>query len=147
MIKIQDTRSHYRKRNKLPRLHKNGSLRKQKQANPRAVTKRAKSSTMHFQQKTKRKVKTISKKVIKTRRNSVGTTQKPNSTNKIKRMLKVQRASISKRRTGRKTTRPILEGAKMRRDLEERTSRQIPLKMTKTDTRGETRKEERPTSR
>lgn len=127
------------------RLHRNGSLRKQKEANPRAAIKRARSSIMHFQNK-KRKAMNKRKKVIKDRRNSVGTTQKPTGTNKIERMLKVQRTSISKRRTGRKTTRPILEAARMRRNLEKRTSRQPRLKMTKPDTREETRKEERPTS-
>lgn len=107
---------------------------------------RAKSSTMHFQEKANRKDRNKTEMATKERRNSVGTTQKPTSTNKIKKMLEVQRTGISKRRTGRKTTRPILEVAKMRRNLEGRTSRQIRSRMTKTDTRGETRKEERPTS-
>ena len=133
------------------RLRKNGSLSKKQnkeEANPRAAPiQRAKSSTMHFREKAIRKKRNKTEMVTKERRNSVGTTQKPTSTNKIKKMLKVQRTSISKRRTGRKTTRPILEVAKMRRNLERRTSRQIRSRMTKTDIRGETRKEERPISR
>ena len=146
MTKIQDTRSHYRKRSKRVHRHRNGSLRKPKEASPRAVILRARSFTTSFQNKMKRKERNKTKKVKKDRRNSVGTTPKPTGTNKTERMLKVQRTSISKRRTGRKTTKAIKEAAKMRKNLERRTSRQIRLKMTKTDTRGETQKEERPTS-
>merc|ERR1711935_1035671 len=102
MGKTQDTRSHCRKRSKRVRRHRNGSPRKQKEASPRAAIQRAKSSTTHFQNKMrirKRKAKNKTKMASKDRRNSVGTTPKPTSTNKRERMLKVRRTGISKRRT------------------------------------------------
>jgi len=52
---------------------------------------------MHSPPKTIRRARTKIRMAIKNRRNSVGTTQKPTSTNKIKRILKVQRTGTSKR--------------------------------------------------
>lgn len=101
---------------------------------------RAKSSTMLFLLNPRRKEKMKNKMATQIRRNSVGTPQKPTSTNRTKRMLKVQRTSISKRKeTRRKTTimpKEVLE-KKRRPDPGERTSRQTPSRTTKTGTREE----------
>lgn len=85
--------------------------------------------------------------VIKSTRDSVGTTKKPTSTNKKEMMLKVRRTSISKREeTGREikraTPEEVLDGTR-KADPEERTSRQTQSKMTKTGTREEPLNKER----
>lgn len=155
MIRIQDTRSHYRKRIRRARQPKNGNPRSPKEVkgvnvNQRAPIKRAKSCTMApFQIKKKRKVEKATKTAIKSRRDSVGTTKKPTSTNRKEMMLKVRRTGISKREeTGteirRAMPKEVLAG--MRRGQEESTSK-TPSKMTKSDRREETQEDRVPTSR
>lgn len=62
------------------------------------VNIRAKNALMIFLIKTKKKEKIIIKMAIINRRNSVGTTQKPTSTNKIKRLPKDPKTNTSRRR-------------------------------------------------
>lgn len=59
--------------------------------------KKAESFIMLSPTRMKRRVKSKIRMAIKNRRNSVGTTQKPTSTNKIKRISKVQETSTSRR--------------------------------------------------
>lgn len=59
--------------------------------------KRAESFIILSQTRMKRRVKSKIRMAIINRRNSVGTTQKPTSTNKIKRISKVQETSTSRR--------------------------------------------------
>lgn len=59
--------------------------------------KRAESFIMLSPTRMKRRVKSKIRMAIINRRNSVGTTQKPTSTNKIKRISKVQETSTSRR--------------------------------------------------
>ena len=59
--------------------------------------KRAESFIILSQTTKKRRVKSKIRMAIINRRNSVGTTQKPTSTNKIKRISKVQETSTSRR--------------------------------------------------
>merc|ERR1712159_724919 len=75
MIKIQDTKNPYRKRSRQLCQRRSGSLRKPKEANPRADIQRAKSSTMLFPQNPRRKGKMKNKMATQIMRNRVGTPQ------------------------------------------------------------------------
>ena len=110
---------------------------------------RAPSNTTLSTPKVTRRARTKTKMAIKNRRNSVGTTQKPTSTNKIKRMLKVQRTSTSKRKEELATRKETIRTAVMRAIVRARPetiragrgrsgSRPIPSRTMRTDTSAET---------
>lgn len=106
--------------------------------------KKAESSIMLSRTKTRREAKSITKMAIKNRRNSVGTTQKPTSTNKIKMIRKVQRTSTRRREemasgTSTRRVRVEVQEAKTRKaDLAKKSSKPTRSKTMKTGTSAET---------
>lgn len=118
--RIQDIRNQWRKRSKRARQLPSKRPKNRNQASQKKKIKKAPNNTIHSTPKTIRRVKTKIRMAIKNRRNSVGTTQKPTSTNKIKRMLKVQRTGTSKRGE-------LLSEVETNRSIEKHEEVQAPL--------------------
>ena len=106
--------------------------------------KRAESFIMLSPTRMKRRVKSKIRMAIINRRNSVGTTQKPTSTNKIKMIRKVQRTSTRRREemasgTSTRRVRVEVQEAKTRKvDLAKKSSKPTRSKTMKTGTSAET---------
>jgi hypothetical protein len=95
--------------------------------------------------RTRRTAKSITKMAIKNRRNSVGTTQKPTSTNKIKMIKEVQRTNTRRREETRRTTwralEVVVQPVTIKARLVRKSSKLIQSKTMKTGTSAETWKE------